>query len=78
MTLQKLGTDPSAPLASILGMEYHHPILRMLGGHGVRIERENMSIHIMAGGYKSYMDLERNDDPNCNKIFSVLTCYQSS
>ena len=37
-TLKKLGTEPSSPLVSDVGLYYHHPILRMLGGNIVRIE----------------------------------------
>ena len=33
------GTEPNAPLSSALGMELHHPIMRMTGGHGGRLER---------------------------------------
>ena len=35
-----LETEPNAPIASARGLELHHPIISMLGGHGGRLERE--------------------------------------
>ena len=34
-----LGTNPSDPLNSAMVLEYHHPILSMIGGHGGWLER---------------------------------------
>ena len=34
-----LGTDTNSPLAFDLGLELHHPIMSMLGGHGCRLNR---------------------------------------
>ena len=31
VTIKTLGTEPSSHLASALGVEHHHPILRILG-----------------------------------------------
>ena len=38
-----LETEPNAPIASARGLELHHPIISMLGGHGGRLERERES-----------------------------------
>ena len=35
-----LWTEPNYPFAYDLGLELHHPIMSMLGGHGGRLERE--------------------------------------
>ena len=35
-----LGTEPNYPLAYDPGLELHHPIMSMIGGHGGRLERE--------------------------------------
>ena len=35
-----VGAGPNAPLASAPVLELHQPIMSILGGHGVRIERE--------------------------------------
>ena len=37
-----LGTEPNYPLSSYMGLEIHHPIMSMLGGHRgwLGIERE--------------------------------------
>ena len=32
-----LGTDPNNPLAYAPGLELHHPIMSMIGGHGGRL-----------------------------------------
>ena len=41
-----LGTEPNDTLSYALGLELHHPIMSMLGGHGGQLE-----IYI----YKSYI-----------------------
>ena len=33
-----LGMEPNAPLAYATGLELHHPIMSMLGGHGGRLD----------------------------------------
>ena len=35
-----LGMETNAPLASAPGLELHHPITSMLGGHGGQLERD--------------------------------------
>ena len=40
VTLKILEMEPSSPLSSGLGVELHHRILSMLGGHGSRVYRE--------------------------------------
>ena len=34
-----LDTEPNAPLACAPGLELHHPITSMLGGHGGHLDR---------------------------------------
>ena len=40
--LKTLGTEPSVLLTSDMGMEQHHPILSIMGGHIGCIEKENV------------------------------------
>ena len=35
-----LGTDPNAPLSYAMVLELHHPIMSMVGGNRVRLERD--------------------------------------
>ena len=51
MANTSLGTEHNAPLTYAPGLELHHPIMSMLGGHGGQLERDYYILVNILGSY---------------------------